>query len=167
MSVAFTYRGLFLAFSQLLTLPKPTSAAIASALSVLSLRPAAGLLWRAGDLLLYGRRAKPYEMLRALADSLSRTMPSDEVPAAVCETVVKRLGLPTATLTTHTRTRDQVLAHAGEDRRDTATVDLELLDRSERVGVLSVQLRPGCGHCCHCMCREPAAAGAGSTAASG
>ncbi|WP_405652544.1 sensor histidine kinase [Streptomyces sp. NBC_00019] len=141
MSVAFTYRGLFLAFSQLLTLPKSTSAAIASALSVLSLRPAAGLVWRASDLLLYGRRAKPYEMLRALADSLSRTMPSDEVPAAVCETVVKRLGLPT--VTTHTRTRDQVLAHAGEDRRDTATVDLELLDRSERVGVLSVQLRPG------------------------
>ncbi|MEU4467417.1 hypothetical protein AB0G20_27670 [Streptomyces sp. NPDC024017] len=43
------YYGMFLGLSQLLTLPADLSAAIASALSVLALRPAAGLLWRAGE----------------------------------------------------------------------------------------------------------------------
>ncbi|MER6958212.1 histidine kinase [Streptomyces sp. NPDC000618] len=137
------YYGLFLGFSELLTLSKPVSAAIASALSVLALRPAGGLLWRAGDLLLYGRRAKPYEMLRALADSLSHRIPADEVPVVLCGMVVKRLGLPAAVLTAHTKPGDQVLARAGVDRPDTVTVHLDLLDRGERVGVLSVQLRPG------------------------
>ncbi|MFF4060561.1 sensor histidine kinase [Streptomyces sp. NPDC001668] len=137
------FYGLYLAFSSLLNLGEVESAATSAALSVLALRPAAGLLWRAGDLLLYGRRAKPYEMLRALAESLSHRIPADEVPVALCGTVVRRLGLPAAQLTAHTRTRDQVLARAGEEDPDAAVVHLDLLDRGERVGMLSVQLRPG------------------------
>ncbi|MFE2215099.1 sensor histidine kinase [Streptomyces canus] len=137
------YYGLYLGFSDLVDLDRRTSAATAAALSVLALRPAAGLLWRAGDLVLYGRRAKPYEMLRALADSLSHRLPADEVPVALCGTVVRRLGLPAAQLTAHTRTRDQVLARAGQEDPNAVTVHLDLLERGERVGVLSVQLRPG------------------------
>ncbi|WP_159074422.1 sensor histidine kinase [Streptomyces dioscori] len=138
------YYGMFLGLSRLLTLRADVSAAIASALGVLALRPAAGLLWRAGDLLLYGRRAKPYEMLRALADSLSHRIPADDVPVVLCGTVVQRLGLPTAVLTAHTRSGNQVLARTGAvDRPEAVTVHLDLVDRGELVGVLSVQLRPG------------------------
>ncbi|MEU4467416.1 histidine kinase [Streptomyces sp. NPDC024017] len=83
-------------------------------------------------------------MLRALADSLSHRIPADDVPAALCGTVVKRLGLPAAALTARTRSGDQVLARAGAaDHPSAVNVHLDLLDRGEQVGVLSVQLRPG------------------------
>ncbi|MET8980602.1 histidine kinase [Streptomyces sp. NPDC004539] len=95
--------GLYLVSCDLLGLSRPTAAALAAALGALALRPAAGLLWRVGDLLLYGRRAKPYEMLRALGEELRRRMPADEVPGVVCATVVERLGLPGAVLVAHTR----------------------------------------------------------------
>ncbi|MFI1360945.1 sensor histidine kinase [Streptomyces sp. NPDC020898] len=137
------FYGLYVGLLHLVDAGPTASAAIAAALSVLALRPAAGLLWRASDLLLYGRRAKPYEMLRALADGLRHRISADEVPATLCGTVVRRLGLPAATLTAHTRTGDQVLARAGKERADAVTVRLELMDRGERVGVLGVQLRPG------------------------
>ncbi|MFD0304395.1 sensor histidine kinase [Streptomyces sp. NPDC127119] len=142
----YCYRGLYEILSTLPGRSPVTDAALASALAVLALRPAATLLLRIVDLLFYGRRAKPYEMLHALSDGLARRMPADEVARTVCDTVVTRLGMPGAVLWAHTRHGNQELARAGvsfepDDAGPHHVVDLS--HQGDTVGRLGVLLRPG------------------------
>ncbi|MEU6377039.1 histidine kinase [Streptomyces sp. NPDC046909] len=154
----YCYRGLYEILSTLPGRSPVTDAAIASALAVLALRPATTLLLRIVDLLFYGRRAKPYEMLHALSDGLARRMPADEVARTVCDTVVTRLGMPGAVLWAHTRHGPRELARAGVRFSPDFTPDLapdlapheerphhlvELRHQGESVGRLGVLLRPG------------------------
>lgn len=141
--MAYAYRGLYLALSALPPGRTTASTVVASAVILLVLRPGAALLLKASDLLLYGRRAKPVEMLRALATGLRDRMPADAVPSQVCRIVVERLGLPAATLVAQTRQGDRELARAGTPDPAAAVMRTELTYQGEPVGCLTVQLRPG------------------------
>ncbi|RKS79648.1 histidine kinase [Actinomadura pelletieri DSM 43383] len=141
--LAYAYKGLYMGFSALPPNRTATSAVVLAALIALALRPAAGLLLKAGDLLLYGRRAKPVEMLRALATGLRDRMPAEAVPSQVCRIVVERMGLPAATLVAHTRQGDRELARAGTPDDGSAVMRTELTYQGDPVGCLTVHLRPG------------------------
>ncbi|WP_159058764.1 sensor histidine kinase [Streptomyces caeruleatus] len=140
----YCYRGLYAILNTLPGRSEEVNAAFASGVAVLALRPAAGMLLRVVDLLLYGRRAKPYEMLRALSDELSHRVPADDVARSVVDTVVERLCMPAAVLEAHTRHGARELARAGGTGVDEGPWHLvELRHRGEDVGRLTVRLRPG------------------------
>ncbi|MFI0912478.1 sensor histidine kinase [Streptomyces abikoensis] len=120
-----------------------TSAAFAAALSVLALRPLAAFLWRAVDWLFYGRRAGPYQAVRALAGRLRERSGADEIAVSVCHTVVEQLGLPMAVLKANTRNGPRSLACVGDPAHTAVQCDLSLQHHGEIVGELAVACRPG------------------------
>ncbi|MEV0618195.1 histidine kinase [Nonomuraea sp. NPDC050404] len=134
-----TYRALALTIEQLAPAAGPAPAAAVAALLV---RPLAGLLWRATNLLFYGRRNSPDEAVRALARQLRDQHDSGEVAMIVCRTVVERLGLPAAELTMPTRSGPRTLASVGETG-DGAALGLPLYHRARHVGTLTITARPG------------------------
>ncbi|WP_052709269.1 ATP-binding protein, partial [Streptomyces sp. NRRL S-495] len=68
---------------------------------------------RAVDRFYYGDRARPYQVVRALAERLSRAVSPADAPPLLCDTVVGALGLPGARVVLHTRTGPHELASVG------------------------------------------------------
>ncbi|MFE2108828.1 histidine kinase [Kitasatospora sp. NPDC059463] len=68
---------------------------------------------RAVDRFYYGDRARPYQVVRALAERLSRAVSPADAPPLLCDTVVTALGLPGARVVLHTRTGPHELASVG------------------------------------------------------
>ncbi|MFE7190910.1 sensor histidine kinase [Kitasatospora sp. NPDC057541] len=68
---------------------------------------------RAVDRFYYGDRARPYQVVRALAERLSRAVSPADAPPLLCDTVVNALGLPGARVVLHTRTGPHELAAVG------------------------------------------------------
>ncbi|MEV6977343.1 histidine kinase [Kitasatospora sp. NPDC093806] len=68
---------------------------------------------RAVDRFYYGDRARPYQVVRALAERLSRAVSPADAPPLLCDTVVNALGLPGARVVLHTRTGPHELASLG------------------------------------------------------
>ncbi|MEE1823645.1 histidine kinase [Streptomyces sp. BE20] len=68
---------------------------------------------RAVDRFYYGDRARPYQVVRALAERLSRAVSPSDAPPLLCDTVVNALGLPGARVVLHTRTGPLELASVG------------------------------------------------------
>ncbi|MFC5662182.1 sensor histidine kinase [Kitasatospora misakiensis] len=68
---------------------------------------------RAVDRFYYGERARPYQVVRALAERLSRAVSPADAPPLLCDTVVTALGLPGARVVLHTRTGPHELASVG------------------------------------------------------
>ncbi|MER6395262.1 histidine kinase [Kitasatospora sp. NPDC001603] len=68
---------------------------------------------RAVDRFYYGERARPYQVVRALAERLSRAVSPADAPPLLCETVVGALGLPGARVVLHTSSGPHELASVG------------------------------------------------------
>ncbi|MER6361827.1 histidine kinase [Kitasatospora sp. NPDC001527] len=68
---------------------------------------------RAVDRFYYGDRARPYQVVRALAERLSRAVSPADAPPLLCDTVVNALGLPGARVVLHTRTGPHEVASVG------------------------------------------------------
>ncbi|MFB7471997.1 ATP-binding protein [Kitasatospora sp. NPDC056184] len=68
---------------------------------------------RAVDRFYYGDRARPYQVVRALAERLSRAVSPADAPPLLCDTVVNALGLPGARVVLHTRTGPHEAAAVG------------------------------------------------------
>ncbi|MFF1905550.1 sensor histidine kinase [Kitasatospora sp. NPDC058218] len=68
---------------------------------------------RAVDRFYYGDRARPYQVVRALAERLSRAVSPADAPPLLCDTVVDALGLPGARVVLHTSSGPHELASVG------------------------------------------------------
>ncbi|MFE2721249.1 sensor histidine kinase [Kitasatospora sp. NPDC059327] len=68
---------------------------------------------RAVDRFYYGDRARPYQVVRALAERLSRAVSPADAPPLLCDTVVGALGLPGARVVLHTSDGPHELASVG------------------------------------------------------
>ncbi|MFD0272957.1 sensor histidine kinase [Kitasatospora sp. NPDC127111] len=77
------------------------------------LGPTTRWVLRAVDRFYYGDRARPYQVVRELAERLSRAVSPADAPPLLCDTVVKALGLPGARVVLHTRNGPHELASAG------------------------------------------------------
>ncbi|MFF7459053.1 ATP-binding protein [Kitasatospora sp. NPDC008115] len=77
------------------------------------LAPTTRWVVRAVDRFYYGDRARPYQVVRALAERLSRAVSPADAPPLLCDTVVNALGLPGARVVLHTRTGPHELAAVG------------------------------------------------------
>ncbi|OXY94928.1 sensor histidine kinase [Streptomyces diastatochromogenes] len=93
------------------------------------------------DRLFYGERAHPYQVLNTLAERVSRAVSPEEIPGALCTTVVENLRLPGAVLVLHTRAGPRVLADVG--RLGTAQQHFELRHHGAVIGRMSVGPREG------------------------
>lgn len=93
------------------------------------------------DRLYYGERAHPYQVLRTLAERISRTVDPRRVPATLCSTVVETLRLPGAELALRTRAGPRVVARAGRDGGPRQRFDLR--QHGEVIGHLAVSPRDG------------------------
>ncbi|WP_143608562.1 ATP-binding protein [Streptomyces sp. CB03234] len=105
------------------------------------LRPTARWASRVVDRYYYGARAQPYQVVRDLADRLSKAPDPGEAPRLLCATVVHTLGLSAAALTvdTHHGPRELVaLGHLGP-----AGENFPLCYQGEEIGRLTVPPRPG------------------------
>ncbi|MER5866022.1 histidine kinase [Kitasatospora sp. NPDC002040] len=78
------------------------------------LRPTAHGVVRAVDRYYYGERAHPYQVVRNLAERMSRAVGPAEAPPLLCQTVVHALGLPAALVAVRTRSGPRELARLGE-----------------------------------------------------
>lgn len=106
-----------------------------------TLRPAVAWVDRSIDRAYFGHRARPYEVVKALSERLSRQVQPNETPAAVCRTIVVALRLPGAALGVCTRTGLRQLALSGElTGRQT---DFAIRYHGAVIGQLSVQPREG------------------------
>lgn len=125
----------------------PSRYADALALVALAFLMGAGLrrtvAWAVGvvDRLYYGDRAHPYQVLHTLAERISHAGSSQDIPAALCGTVVETLRLPAAALAVRTRAGDRVLARVGSLGEHPHHFDM--LHHGTVVGRLSVGLRAG------------------------
>ncbi|WP_086827162.1 sensor histidine kinase [Allokutzneria sp. NRRL B-24872] len=72
--------------------------ALVTGLAGFGLRDAVRFVRRRVDRAFYGDRAEPYRVLRALPRRLSEGLPPNEIPFAVCQTVVSVLRLPAAAI---------------------------------------------------------------------
>ncbi|MEU6235330.1 histidine kinase [Kitasatospora sp. NPDC047058] len=77
------------------------------------LGPTTRWVLRAVDRFYYGDRARPYQVVRELAERLSRAVSPADAPPLLCDTVVKALGLPGARVVLHTRNGPHEVASAG------------------------------------------------------
>ncbi|MFD0349935.1 sensor histidine kinase [Kitasatospora aburaviensis] len=77
------------------------------------LGPATRWMVRAVDRFYYGDRARPYQVVRALAERLSRAVSPADAPPLLCDTVVGALGLPGARVVLRTRGGPHELASVG------------------------------------------------------
>ncbi|TDD64528.1 sensor histidine kinase [Actinomadura rubrisoli] len=106
-----------------------------------ALRPTARWCSRAVDRLYYGERTRPYQLVRDLAERLSRTVRPQDAPAMLCTTVVDGLRLPGARLAVPTRGGPRELARAGEPGE--ADAAFELAYDGAVIGNLHVRPRDG------------------------
>ncbi|MER8041559.1 histidine kinase [Streptomyces sp. NPDC094032] len=125
----------------------PSRYADALALVAVAFLMGAGLrrtvAWAVGvvDRLYYGDRAHPYQVLHTLAARISNAGSSQDIPEALCATVVETLRLPAAALAVRTRAGDRVLARVGPLGDHPHHFDM--LHQGAVVGRLSVGLREG------------------------
>ncbi|NUT39562.1 MAG: hypothetical protein HOV86_06190 [Thermoactinospora sp.] len=81
----------------------------------MGVRPVGGWAVRKLEGLFFGAGVRPHEAVRALAERLDRAPEPQEVPGAVCRSVVEDLGMPGARLEVEARPSESVtLAAAGE-----------------------------------------------------
>ncbi|WP_372405459.1 histidine kinase [Streptomyces luteireticuli] len=92
------------------------------------------------DHVYYGDRARPYHVVRELAERLSRAAAPGAAPQLLCDTVTQALRLPGATVTVNTRGGPRVLAAVGERRPEAG---FPLTYEGGVIGSLDVTLRPG------------------------
>jgi signal transduction histidine kinase len=137
------YKAIYVVLGALLVLPIATEAAVAAATAVLLSRPLAGFLWRTVDRLFYGRRARPYEAIRALGSRLRGQATDDEVAQVVCRTITEQLGLPGAALIAQTRAGERELARSG--RVGAAPYRIALVHEGASVGALAIARREESG----------------------
>jgi len=116
---------------------------VLAALAGLGVRPLVTWVNRWVEGVFYGERARPYEVLRALAARLRDGLSPAEVPETVCRTVVHTLRLPAAALVAQTRHGPRRLAMVGStDLRD-LNETFELRYRGSAIGQLWVRRREG------------------------
>ncbi|WP_405365052.1 sensor histidine kinase [Kitasatospora sp. NBC_00039] len=77
------------------------------------LGPTTRWVLRAVDRFYYGDRARPYQVVRELAERLSRAVSPADAPPLLCDTVVNALGLPGARVVLHTRNGPHEVASVG------------------------------------------------------
>ncbi len=75
--------------------------------------PTARWAMRSVDRIYYGNRARPYQVVRELAEHLSKAVNPAGAPVLLCETAVRSLGLPGARLVITTRSGPRELASVG------------------------------------------------------
>ncbi|MBH1938901.1 sensor histidine kinase [Streptomyces sp. AV19] len=92
------------------------------------------------DRVYYGDRSRPYQVVRDLAERLSRAAAPGAAPQLLCDTVTQILRLPGATVTVNTRGGPRVLAAVGERRPEAG---FPLTYEGGVIGSLDVTLRPG------------------------
>ncbi|MFE2721251.1 sensor histidine kinase [Kitasatospora sp. NPDC059327] len=99
--------------------------------------------WAAGvvDRLSYGDRARPYQVLRALAERVRLAGDPERLPAVLCGTVAEQLRLPGVALSVSTRAGRRPLAAAG--RTDGPGRTFAVVHHGTTVGELTVGLRAG------------------------
>ncbi|QGV82139.1 sensor histidine kinase [Streptomyces ficellus] len=120
----------------------PLLLAVAVALVIGALlRPTARWASRVVDRYYYGARAQPYQVVRDLADRLSKAPDPGEAPRLLCATVVHTLGLSAAALTVDTHHGPRELVALGEP--GPAPEHFPLCYRGEDIGRLTVPPRPG------------------------
>jgi signal transduction histidine kinase len=115
-------------------------ALVALAMGVL-LRPTARGVVRAVDRYYYGERAHPYQVVRDLAERLSRAVDPGDAPGLLCTTVVRALGVPGAAVGIRTLGGCTELARAGECPAHAES--LPLTYEGAQIGGLRVAPRPG------------------------
>lgn len=138
------YTALALALSRSLPGARTTGAlALAgAALTIgLVLRPTGRWALRVVDRFYYGERARPYHVVRDLAERLSRAVGPGDAPRLLSETVVRTLRLPGARVVVHTRAGPRELAVAGDPGPDCVVFPLTYEGAS--IGHLLVPPRPG------------------------
>ncbi|MFG3052019.1 sensor histidine kinase [Kitasatospora sp. NPDC048239] len=79
---------------------------------------------RAVDRFYYGDRARPYQVVRELAERLSRAVSPADAPPLLCDTVVNALGLPGARVVLHTSGGPHELASVGATGPDSQVFPL-------------------------------------------
>jgi len=117
-----------------------TAALVALVMGVL-LRPTAHGVVRAVDRYYYGERAHPYQVVRDLAERLSRAVDPGDAPGLLCGTVVRALGVPGAAVSIRTLGGATELARAGECPAHAES--LPLTCEGAQIGELRVAPRPG------------------------
>ncbi len=94
--------------------PGALTLACATLLIGMALRGSARWSVRAVDRFTYGERAHPYQVVRELADRLSRAVSPADAPGLLCATVVRTMGLSAARVTVATRQGPRRSAALGE-----------------------------------------------------
>lgn len=107
----------------------------------LLLRPAITQAMYVVDRFYYGERARPYQVVRDLAERLSRAVVPGVAPALLCETVVRTLNLPGAGVVVDTRRGPRELARVGTV--GPGGMDFPLTYEGVVIGRLSAPPRPG------------------------
>lgn len=107
------------------------------------LYPTARWAVRCVDRFYYGERARPYHVVRALAERLSQAVGPGEAPRLLCDAVVAGLRMPGAKVRVETRGGSRVLAAAGEP--GPGSTGFPLVYEGGVVGSLDVTPRPGDG----------------------
>ncbi|MGC0417078.1 GAF domain-containing sensor histidine kinase [Embleya sp. AB8] len=105
------------------------------------LRPTVGWAARVVDRFYYGERAKPYQVVRDLAEQLSRAVAPGAAPELLCRTVVHTLGLPGASVVVDTRRGERELARLGRVPADCEVFPLAY--EGVPIGRLYAPPRPG------------------------
>lgn len=141
-TLVIAYVVVVVAFSSLRITSVEVSVILA-ALAGFGMRPLVTWMSRRVDRVFYGERARPYEVVRALAARLRDGLDPAEVPETVCRTVVHTLRLPTAALEAQTRNGSRRLATVGSTEINDLNEAFELRYRGTAVGRLWIQLRQG------------------------
>jgi two-component system, NarL family, sensor kinase len=116
--------------------PTTLATGVAAGGTALLLQPLAARLSQGADRLLYGDRADPFAVISRFSARLRDGLPLEEIPLAICETVVGSLRLGSAAL--EVAGVDTVV---GDPEGPTYAVDL--VHRGRPVGRLTVTPRPG------------------------
>ncbi|MFI6324374.1 histidine kinase [Nonomuraea sp. NPDC050556] len=105
-----------------------------------TLRPVTQAAARLTDRLYYGERARPYHVVRDLAQRMSDAVQPQEVPSLMCAVLVEALRIPAARVRVSTRGGPRDLAAEGSGP---TPHDLPITHHSEVIGHLLVASRPG------------------------
>ncbi|MYW02707.1 ATP-binding protein [Streptomyces sp. SID3343] len=105
------------------------------------IRPTVTWAMHVVDRFYYGERARPYQVVRDLATRLSRAVVPGAAPALLCETVVRALHLPGASVVVDTRRGTRELARVGTGGAGGAAFPLTY--EGVVIGRLSAPPRPG------------------------
>ncbi|MGH3717824.1 MAG: sensor histidine kinase [Pseudonocardiaceae bacterium] len=136
------YLGAVVAFSSLRITGVEISVVLAASVG-LGVLPLVTWTNRRVEGVFYGERARPYEVVRALAGRLRDGMSPAEVPETVCRTVVHTLRLPAAALVAQTRNGPRRLSMVGSTEISDLNEVFELCYRGTAVGLLWVRARQG------------------------